>query len=192
MQQRTGLPWDDLRLVFAIGSAGTLSGGARRIGIDHSTAFRRLGALEARLGVRLFDRARDGYAATPAGAAIIREAARFDDVVGVLERQLAGQDLRPSGTVRVTTTDTFLDVLAPQIARFQKSHPEITIELVVANAFLSLTKRDADIAIRPAAEAPEKLYRPAPRRHRDGALRGARLPSGRSAIAYNRKLDRPR
>jgi DNA-binding transcriptional LysR family regulator len=157
VQQRTGLPWDDLRLVFAIGSAGTLSGGARRIGIDHSTAFRRLGALEARLGVRLFDRARDGYAATPAGEAIIREAARFDDVVGVLERQLAGQDLRPSGTVRVTTTDTLIGVLAPEIARFHKSHPEITIELVVANAFLSLTRRDADVALRPATEAPENL-----------------------------------
>jgi DNA-binding transcriptional LysR family regulator len=157
VHQRTSLPWDDLRLVFAIGSAGTLSGGARRIGIDHSTAFRRLGALEARLGVRLFDRARDGYAATAAGEAIIREAARFDDVVGALERRLAGEDLRPSGTVRVTTTDTLVDVLAPQIARFQNSHPEITIELVLANAFLSLTKRDADIAIRPAAEAPENL-----------------------------------
>ena len=147
MQQRTDLPWDDLRLVFAIGAAGTLSGGARRIGIDHSTAFRRLGALEGRLGVRLFDRARDGYAATPAGEAIIREAARFDDVVNALERRLAGEDLRPSGTVRVTTTDTLVDVLAPEMARFRTTHPEITIELVVANAFLSLTRRDADIAL---------------------------------------------
>jgi DNA-binding transcriptional LysR family regulator len=157
VQQRTGLPWDDLKLVFAIGTAGTLSGGARQIGIDHSTAFRRLGALEAKLGVRLFDRARDGYAATPAGEAIIREAARFDDVVAALERRMAGEDLRPSGTVRVTTTDTLIGVLAPEIARFRKSHPEITVDLVVANAFLSLTKRDADIAIRPAGEAPENL-----------------------------------
>jgi DNA-binding transcriptional LysR family regulator len=157
VQQRTALPWDDLKLVFAIGRAGTLSGGARRIGIDHSTAFRRLGALEARLGVRLFDRARDGYAATPAGEAIIREAARFDEVVLALERRLAGEDLRPSGTVRVTTTDTLLGVLAPEIARFREAHPEITVELVVANAFLSLTRRDADVALRPATEAPENL-----------------------------------
>lgn len=157
VQQRTGLPWDDLRLVFAVGAAGTLSGGARQLGIDHSTAFRRLGALEAKLGVRLFDRARDGYAATPAGEAIIREAARFDDVVAALERRLAGEDLRPSGTVRVTTTDTLVDLLAPELARFRKTHPEITVELVVANAFLSLTRRDADVALRPASEAPENL-----------------------------------
>jgi DNA-binding transcriptional LysR family regulator len=157
VRRRTGLSWDDLRLVLAIGQAGTLSGGARTLGIDHSTAFRRLGALEARLGVRLFDRARDGYAATPAGEAIIGAAGRFDEVVAGLERHLAGEDLRPSGIVRVTTADTLFDLLAPHLARFRAGHPEIVLELVVANAFLSLTKRDADIAIRPAVEAPEAL-----------------------------------
>jgi DNA-binding transcriptional LysR family regulator len=149
--------WEELRLVLAIGQAGTLSGGARRLGIDHSTAFRRLGVLEARLGVRLFDRAPDGYAATPAGEAIIAEAERFDEAVIDLERRLAGEDLRPSGIIRVTTTDTLFELLAPHVARFRAGHPEIILELVVANAFLSLTKRDADIAIRPAAEAPETL-----------------------------------
>jgi DNA-binding transcriptional LysR family regulator len=144
-------------LVLAIGQAGTLSGGARRLGIDHATAFRRLRAFEARLGVRLFDRARDGYSATPAGEAIIAEAGRFDEVVAGLERRLAGEDLRPSGTVRVTTTDTLVEVLAPHLAHFRAIHPEIVVELVVANAFLSLTRRDADVAIRPAVEAPEAL-----------------------------------
>src|SRR5918999_3199739 len=113
LQNRTGLRWDELRLVLAIGRSGTLSGGARRLAIDHSTAFRRLGALEARLGVRLFERARDGYVATAAGEAVIAAAARFDETVGELERRLAGEDLRPSGTVRVTTTDTLLGLLAP-------------------------------------------------------------------------------
>ena len=39
---------EDLRLVRAIGEAGTLAGAARGLGVDHSTAFRRLGALEKR------------------------------------------------------------------------------------------------------------------------------------------------
>lgn len=157
MQERTTIAWDELRLALAIGQAGTLSGGARKLGIDHSTAFRRLGALEARLGVRLFDRARDGYAATPAGEAIIAEAAQFEDKVAALERRLLGEDLRPSGIVRLTTTDSLLDVLTPQLARFRARHPGIVLELVVANALLSLTKRDADIALRPGVEAPESL-----------------------------------
>jgi DNA-binding transcriptional LysR family regulator len=157
LQNRTGLRWDELRLVLAIGRSGTLSGGARRLAIDHSTAFRRLGALEARLGVRLFERARDGYVATAAGEAVIAAAARFDETVGELERRLAGEDLRPSGTVRVTTTDTLLGLLAPLFAGFRAAHPDILLEVAVANEFFTLTRRDADVAIRPAAQAPDAL-----------------------------------
>jgi DNA-binding transcriptional LysR family regulator len=157
LQKSTGLRWDELRLVLAIGRSGTLSGGARELAIDHSTAFRRLGALEARIGVRLFDRARDGYVATPAGEALIAAAARFDDTVGELERRLAGEDLRPSGTVRVTTTDTLLGLLAPLLAAFRAAHPDILLEVVAANEFFTLTRRDADVAIRPAAQAPDAL-----------------------------------
>ena len=155
MQDRVG--WQDLRLVLAIGTSGTLAGAARELGIDHSTAFRRLGALEAKLGVRLFDRARDGYAPTPAGEAMVATAGRMDAEIADLERLLAGQDLRPSGTVRVTTTDTLIGLLTPAFATFRRSFPEIVLEVVVTNAFLTLTRRDADVAIRPAATAPEML-----------------------------------
>jgi DNA-binding transcriptional LysR family regulator len=148
---------DDLRLVHAIGEVGTLTGAARRLNIDHSTAFRRLGAVEKRLGVHLFERARDGYTPTPAGEAAIGAAARILDDLGDLERRLAGEDLRPSGTVRMTTTDTLLELIGPILADLRARHPEITIELVAANSFFSLTKRDADIAIRPSAAAPENL-----------------------------------
>lgn len=147
----------DLGLVLAIADAGSLTGAARRLGVDHSTAFRRLGALEGRLGVRLFERGRDGYGATAAGEAAIAAARRILAEVGALERRLMGEDLRPSGTVRVTTTDTLLDFLAPLFAAFQAAHPEIAVEVVAANAFFTLTRRDADVAIRPAAEAPEAL-----------------------------------
>ena len=151
------ISWDDLRLVSAVGEAGTLTGAARKLGVDHSTAFRRLGALEVRLGVRLFERARDGYAPTPAGEATIAAAGRMLADLGDLEQRLAGEDLRPAGAVRMTTTDTLLDFLAPLLAAFRAAHPEITVEIVAANAFFTLTRRDADVAIRPAAAAPENL-----------------------------------
>lgn len=154
---KSRLSLDDLRLVHAIGAAGSLTGAARRLGVDHSTAFRRLGAMEQRLGVRMFQRARDGYTPTPAGEAGMAAAARILDDLGELERRLSGADLRPSGTVRVTTTDTLLDFLAPAFSTLRARHPEITMEIVAANTFFTLTKRDADIAIRPTAAAPENL-----------------------------------
>ena len=148
---------EDLQLTRAIGEAGTLAGAARRLGVDHSTAFRRLGALEKRLGVRLFERSRDGYTPTPAGEAAIATAAALLEELGTLERQLAGEDLRPSGVVRITTTDTLVDFLLPGLAAFRSAHPEITLELIAANAFFTLTKRDADVAIRPSLTVPDHL-----------------------------------
>jgi DNA-binding transcriptional LysR family regulator len=149
--------WEDLGLIRAIAAEGSLSAAARRLEVDHSTAFRRLGALEVRLGVRLFERARDGYAPTPAGEIAIAGAERLIAEIGALELRLAGEDLRPSGTVRLTTTDTLVELLAPILAVFRAAHPEIAIELVVSNAFLTLTRRDADVAVRPARDAPDHL-----------------------------------
>jgi DNA-binding transcriptional LysR family regulator len=147
----------DLRLVLAIGRAGTLLGGARSLGIDHSTAFRRLNALERKLGVRLFERAREGYVPTAAGEATIAAAERVDEEIVALERKLAGADLRPSGVVRVTLTDTSIDLLTPVFAEFRKAHPQIALEIAIANQFFTLSRRDADVAIRPSTAAPEDL-----------------------------------
>src|SRR5690606_19697913 len=47
--------WDDLRLFLAVARAGTLSGAARALGVNHSTVFRRVGAFEEALEVRLFE-----------------------------------------------------------------------------------------------------------------------------------------
>jgi DNA-binding transcriptional LysR family regulator len=155
--QRT-MEWDDLRYVLAVGRHGTLSAAARYLGVNPSTVFRRIGLIEQRLGVRLFERHRDGYTPTAAGEDAVALAERLEGEVDQLERRLAGRDTRPSGTVSVTTTDTLLmGALAPVLAAFRASHPEITLEVVVENRFLSLSKRDADVAIRPTSTPPETL-----------------------------------
>ncbi len=148
---------DDLRLLAAVAEAGSLAGAARRLRVNHASAWRRLGALEGRLGVRLFERGRDGYAPTAAGEEAIATAARTLDTLAELERRLAGQDVRPTGPVRLTTTETLLELVAPVLAELRLTHPGIVVELVTDNAFFSLTRRDADIALRPATAAPEGL-----------------------------------
>ena len=152
------LLWDDLKIVMAIAEAGSLSGAARRLGVSHATVFRRLGDIERRLGAKLFERSRTGYAPTPAGEDIAVSAQRIEAEVLGVERRVAGQDLRPSGTVRVTTTDTLLaGLLSPIFAAFHRSHPEISLEIAVSNQLFNLTKREADVAIRPSLAPPENL-----------------------------------
>lgn len=143
------IAWDDFRLVQAIAQTGSLAGAAAALNVNHSTVFRRLGALEHQLGVRLFERARNGYVPTSTGEEMVRLAGRMGDEVLAVERRITGQDLRPSGELRVTTNDTFLvHLLTPILAGFRRAYPEITLDIVVANQALSLSKRDADVAIR--------------------------------------------
>ena len=151
------MEWDDLRIVLAVSREGTLSGAARRLGVTHSTVFRRLGAIEEQIGVRLFERFRDGYVPTPAGETAAETAARLEDGVLTLERRLSGQDLRPSGVVRITTTDTLGTILMRHLQAMRALHPGIQFEVVISNAMANLTRREAEIAIRPTLEPPEIL-----------------------------------
>jgi DNA-binding transcriptional LysR family regulator len=151
------MEWDDLRIVLAVFREGTLSGAARRLGVTHSTVFRRLGAIEEQIGARLFERFRDGYVPTPAGETAAESAARLEDEVLTLERRLSGQDLRPSGIVRITTTDTLGTILMRHLPAMRAVHPDIQFEIAIANAMANLTRREAEIAIRPTPEPPEIL-----------------------------------
>ena len=151
------MEWNDLRIVLAVSREGTLSGAARRLGVTHSTVFRRLGAIEEQMGARLFERFRDGYVPTPAGETAAAAAARLEDEVLTLERRLSGQDLKPSGIVRITTTDTLGTILIRNLPAMRAVHPEIQFEIAISNAMANLTRREADIAIRPTPEPPEIL-----------------------------------
>lgn len=148
---------EDLRLLAALAETGSLAGAARRVRVNHASAWRRLGALEGRLGVRLFDRHRTGYAATPAGEEAVAAARRMLAELDTLERRLAGRDIRPNGVVRLTTTDTLLALVLPVVAGLRATHPGLIVEVVTDNGFFTLTRRDADIALRPAGAAPDGL-----------------------------------
>jgi DNA-binding transcriptional LysR family regulator len=155
---QSALAWDDFRFVKAIAEGKGLAGAAARLGVNHSTVFRRLAQLEERLGTKLFERHRTGYALTAAGEEMATLAERMDDDVATFARKLAGQTLAPTGELRVTTNDTLLvHLLTPMFARFCAAHPEMRLDVVLANQALNLSKRDADVAIRATDNPPETL-----------------------------------
>lgn len=153
------LDWNDLRFALAVASAGSLAAAGRKLGVNHTTVLRRIAALEARLGARLYERLRSGYALTPAGEVLVESARGMDETVNRLELRLAGSDLSVSGPVRVTTTDTLMLSLLPEIlVELKAAHPGIEIEATTSNLFANLTRREADVAIRPADDPPPGLF----------------------------------
>lgn len=152
------LDWSDYQTVLRVAEAGSLSGAAHRVGASHPTMFRRINAVEEKLGVRLFERFRTGYRLTAAGEEVVATAREMEELTNETERRVSGRDLKPSGVVRVATTDTLLcGLLAPEVARFRLAEPGITLEFVISNEISDLAFREADIAIRPATAPEEHL-----------------------------------
>lgn len=143
--------WNELRLVLAVHRMRSLAAAAETLRVDHSTAFRRLKALESRLGVRLFERSTGGaYQATEAGERMAAAAERMEDEVLAMDRDITGRDHRPCGRLRVTSSETLaFSRLTCHLAAFRQAHPGIVVELTVDNRVLNLSRREADIALRP-------------------------------------------
>ncbi|WP_170162275.1 LysR family transcriptional regulator [Caldimonas tepidiphila] len=155
---RPGLNWDDLRYALAIADAGSLAGAARALEVQHSTVLRRLGALERRLGARLFERQRSGYLPTEAGELLVAQARQMQPGIDELARRLRGRDLALAGSVRLNTSYIAMLYLLPApLAAFSRAHPGIEVEVVEASGLADLSRRDADLALRLSRAVPEHL-----------------------------------
>lgn len=153
------MDWENYRYLLAVQRTGSLRAAARELNVNQSTLSRHIAAFEAELGVRLLDRVPNGVAFTEAGRELVEAAGRADDELSIASRTVAGRDLEIRGRLRATVADvTFVRFLAPMVAEFTRLHPEIELELVSGYDFLSLSRHEADVAVRIARNPPEGLY----------------------------------
>jgi DNA-binding transcriptional LysR family regulator len=143
------MDWDNARIFLAIYRKGTLRAAAALLDIDQATVGRRLNALEKSLGARLFLRTPSGYLATPAGELAVTAAEKMEQAALQFQREMQGIDNRLSGSVRVTTSDTMAaHFVIAAMQRLHVMHPEIRIVLSTSTEITSLTRREADLAVR--------------------------------------------
>lgn len=158
-----GENWDDLRIVLSVARARSFAGAARQLGVNESTIARRIAQAERRLRARLFERSVGKLEPTEAGARLIHRAERIELEVQAAQGAITGADERAAGTVRVTSVPIVANrILAPALADILDKHPGLRIELIAEPRDLSLTKREADIALRLAR--PQKEIRAIARR----------------------------
>ena len=154
----TPLSADDLALLLGLTRAPTLAEAAARLGVDASTVFRSLQRIEKRVGRRLFERDRNGYRAGDLALQLAAHAERIEGELEAARSQLASSDERVSGLVRVTTTDTLLyGLVMPVLNELMALHPNLRLDLDASNELASLTRRDADVALRATKRPPEHL-----------------------------------
>jgi len=145
-------------MALALVRGRTLAGAGERLGVDASTVFRTLQRIERGVGRPLFERSRSGYLATELATEL---AAHAEQVEAALEAARSSVDSAPSsisGTVRITTTDTILHgLVAPALRGLREAHAHLNFELHTGNELASLTRRDADIAVRATKRPPQHL-----------------------------------
>ncbi|MCB1520868.1 MAG: LysR family transcriptional regulator [Hyphomicrobiaceae bacterium] len=147
-KSRHGVDWDLLRIFLQVARAGQFLAASRRLGLDQATVTRRIRALEAALGVRLFDRRPAGSALTAAGQRLIAHAERIEAEVLGLSSAFAQEGARIDGAVRVGAPDGFGTLfLAARLVPLVERHPALEVQLVPVPRSFSLSRREADIAI---------------------------------------------
>lgn len=141
--------WDDLKYFLAVARSGTAMGAARTLRVDQTTVARRLSAMEAALGLRLFERRQAGYALTPAGEALIPRAEAVEAAAAAFADAAGAQSREVTGTVCLTSLEIYaVTILPPLLRDLHEAHPGLRIELDTADENRDLGAGEADIALR--------------------------------------------
>jgi DNA-binding transcriptional LysR family regulator len=140
--------WDDLRSFLAVTRTESLSEAARSVGVNHTTVARRIQALEESLAVRLFDKTPAGYVLTDTGSALLRLAEQVETTCISAQELVTSQNPGLAGTVRLSVPEGFgTHFLVKHLGEICQQYPKIELEIVALPQALSISKREADIAI---------------------------------------------
>ena len=158
MHNQAMIDWNDPRYLLAVARAGSTAAAARALGVNQSTVVRRVAALEAALGLRLFDKRRDGYRLTPAGRSLLEASAGVETAVQALTRRAAALDGALTGSLRVTTAEGMALGLVPQLLdAFRRRHPGIQVNLLIEDRYNDLSDGQAEVALRAGPPGNDKL-----------------------------------
>ncbi|WP_167730634.1 LysR family transcriptional regulator [Terasakiella sp. SH-1] len=141
--------WDDLRYFLSVARNGSFSAASESLSVNGSTVGRRIDQLEGELQCKLFDRQRYGMILTPDGRRLLDHVQQMENSAVNLENMIKGNDQALNGRVRISVTDGLGSFwLTPNLVDFQKSYPQISLDVMSEGHFVDLSAREADIAIR--------------------------------------------
>ncbi len=141
--------WEDIRHFLAVAQSGTLSGAARNLRVDHATVSRRLAALEAALDVRLVDRLPRSCRLTTVGRQVLERAMEMEAGAHGIARLAKAAHAPLVGRVTLSAPPVLVTyLLVEHLARFRTEYPDIRLSLAAQGMQVSLSRREADVAVR--------------------------------------------
>jgi LysR family glycine cleavage system transcriptional activator len=140
-------PLDLLRGFEAAARHLSFTRAAGELFLTQSAVSRQIQALEAFVGVDLFERRHKALALTEAGQAYYRTVAQTLDQLREATRRL--RESRTGHVLTVTTTVSFAALwLVPRLSHFRKAHPHVDVRITATHEVVDLEREGVDVAIR--------------------------------------------
>ena len=138
-----------LAVFVALVRAGSFTAAAEQLGLTKAMVSQHLARLEQELGTTLLLRSTRRMSLTEAGAVFHADCVRLLADAEAAIARVGGNRDTPSGTLRLTTsTDYGMAVVAPALASFCQSHPQVQVDLVIGDRINDLIAERFDLAIR--------------------------------------------
>jgi DNA-binding transcriptional LysR family regulator len=136
-------------VLAAVVQGGSFVRAAEALGLTASGVSRAIARLEARLGIRLFDRTTRSLKLTDAGARFYREVGPLLEGIDDAAGTASGSAAVVRGRLRVNVDPFFARLmLAPRLVELSKRYPELELELLTRDGIGDLVADGVDLALR--------------------------------------------
>jgi DNA-binding transcriptional LysR family regulator len=131
---------------------------AKLLGMNISTVYRHIDALEHSLGLSLFNRRRSGWELRKEVLSLVALGKKVESLLKEAENEIRYTAQVEGGNLRIALSDDFAaHYVAQRLKAFLKTYPAIQPELIVSNQFANLAQGAADVAIRPDMDPGDTL-----------------------------------
>ncbi|PRY91028.1 LysR family transcriptional regulator [Donghicola tyrosinivorans] len=149
---------DELRAFVATAQTGSFTGAADQLGVSNRLTSKYVAELEARLGVRLFQRTTRKVGLTPAGEDLLARAPALLDDLDDLLTEVSEGSRGFSGVIRLSAPVTFGEIyVVGMLERFGQANPDLTFDLRLTDHFTDLASEGIDLAFRLGASGMQSL-----------------------------------
>ena len=141
--------WNQARAFLVTAEEGSLSAAARALDMTQPTVGRQVAALEAELGVSLFERTNSGLVLTQSGIDLMTQVQEMGNAAINLSILASGHSETIEGSICISATEMMAAFTLPAIIeKIRNKWPKIEIEIIASSDSSDLSRREADIAIR--------------------------------------------
>lgn len=142
------LAWDDLKFFLVCAESGSFRKAGKLLRVDSATIVRKIGRLEAVVGMRLFNRSTDGVTLTDDACAVLEQVRAMERAVTGIERQSKVSGIGVRGHVRVAITEGLgVYWVLPRLIDFQRANRRLTFELQATMEITDVGRLEADMSI---------------------------------------------